>query len=156
MSKQRRENRDTPATKTCREESRYRTQPLGCMERAQDFGETSPILIAQFGHACARGETAWPGVFPAMLATNSLQRDYRNTPLVRLVSVQMRLGWAPPGSGAEATAATLKSFGSSTSHIPSSSGPARLHRTLPRVPAAIGSRTERYDGKGNLYFEHAA
>ncbi len=30
------------------------------------------------------------------------------------------------------------------------------HPTLPRVPAAIGCRTERYDGKRNLYFQHAA
>jgi hypothetical protein len=30
------------------------------------------------------------------------------------------------------------------------------HPTLPRVPAAIGCRTERYDGKRDLYFQHAA
>jgi hypothetical protein len=30
------------------------------------------------------------------------------------------------------------------------------HRTLPRVPSAMSCRTERYDGKRNLYFQHAA
>jgi len=156
MSTQRRENRDTPAMKTSREVSWFRTQPMGCMERAQDFGETSPILTAQFGHACARGVTAWLGTIPAMLATNSLQSDDRITPLVRLATLTIRRGSPPPGAGTEATAVALKSFGLSTLHIPSSSGPARLHRTLPRVPAAMCCRTERYDGKGNLYFEHAA
>ena len=30
------------------------------------------------------------------------------------------------------------------------------HPTLPQVPTAIGCRTERYDGKRNLHFQHAA
>jgi hypothetical protein len=30
------------------------------------------------------------------------------------------------------------------------------HPTLPRVPTAISCRTERYDGKRNLHFQHAA
>ena len=33
---------------------------------------------------------------------------------------------------------------------------APLPRTLPHVPAAFCRRTERYDGKGNLYLQHAA
>jgi hypothetical protein len=32
----------------------------------------------------------------------------------------------------------------------------RFHPALPRVPAALCRRTERHDGKGNLYFQHAA
>ena len=34
--------------------------------------------------------------------------------------------------------------------------PCAPHSTLPRVPTAISCRTERYDGKRNLHFQHAA
>jgi hypothetical protein len=40
--------------------------------------------------------------------------------------------------------------------IPSSPGSARLYPTSPRAPAAYRCRTERHDGKRNLYLQHAA
>lgn len=140
MSTQRRENR---------------LRPTGCMERAEGLGLSSTAFLARFDHAHASGGTAPPG-FPVWLATNSLQSDYRNTQLVRLVPLSTRLGSLPPGGSRRAAAVTLQSFGSSTLHIPSSSGLARLHPSLPRVPAVMNSRTERYDGKRDLHFQHAA
>jgi hypothetical protein len=139
---------------TQRRENRLRT--TGCMERALDFGEVCQTPSAQFAHAHASGGTAPRGFFPAKLATNSLQSDYRSTRMVRLVSLNIRRGSPPSGAGRRATAVTLKSFGSSLPHIPSSSGLARLYLTLPWVPAASSCRTERYDGKRDLHIQHAA
>jgi hypothetical protein len=133
-----------------------RMRIIGCMECAESVELRSSAFSVQFDHAHASGGTAPAGFFPTWLATNSLQSDYRNTQLVRLVSLNIRRGSPPPGAGLRAAAVTLKSFGSSTSHIPSLSGPARLHHSLPRVPAARSSRTERYDGKRDLYLQHAA
>ena len=45
---------------------------------------------------------------------------------------------------------------SSLPPIPFLSGLARLHLTLPHAPAGSSRRAERHDGKGNLYFVHAA
>ena len=153
MSTQRRENR---------------LRPTGCMERAEDLGHKCQTPIARFDHAHAKNGTAPPGSpdsfhpideelslgTPDSLATNSLQSDYRNTQLVRLVSLNFRRGSPPPGVGRRAAAVPLASFGSSLPHIPS--GLARLHPSLPRVPVAECYRTERYDGKRDLYLQHAA
>jgi len=139
---------------TQRRANRMRT--TGCMDGAESVELLSSVFSAQFDHAHARGGTAPVGFFPNWLATNSLQSDYRNTQLVRLVSFDIRRGSPPPGAGCQAAAVTLKSFGSSTSHIPSLSGLARLRHSLPQVPAAKGSWTERYDGKRDLHLQHAA
>jgi hypothetical protein len=171
MSTQRRANRATPATTSCRREPRHRRRTTGCKERAESVELFSSAFSAQFDRAHASGRTAPAGIFPSTFhsiekemslgilehsATNSLQTDYRNTQLVRLVPVNNRHGSPPAGAGILAAAVTLKSFGSSFPHIPSTSGHARLHPSLPRVPAALSCRTERYDGKRNLYFQHAA
>jgi hypothetical protein len=137
-----------------------RMRITGCMDGSESHELSSSVFrgsafSAQFDHAHASGGTA-PPVFQDWLATNSLQSDYRNTQLVRLVSLNIRRGSPPPGAGRRAVAVTLKSFGSSISHIPSLSGLARLHHSLPRVPAARSSWTERYDGKRDLHLQHAA
>ena len=139
---------------TQRRANRMRT--TSCLERAGSVELLSSAFSAQFDQADASGGTAPAGFFPRRLATNSLQSDYRNTQVVRLVSLNIRRGSPPPGAGRQVVAVTLKSFGSSISHIPSLSGLARLHQSLPRVPAAKGSWTERYDGKRDLYLQHAA
>jgi hypothetical protein len=171
MSTQRREYRVTPATKACRRGPRCRWRPVDCMEHAESFGLSSSASSALLTHADAIGGTAPSGFYPTCfhpsdkdpspgtlerLATNSLQSDHRSTQLVRLVPVNIRRGSPPPRAGRRAAAVTLKSFGSSFLHIPSSSGSARFHPSLPRVPAAMNSRTERYDGKRDLHLQHAA
>ena len=141
MSTQRREDR---LLQTC------------CMEREGSTGVSNSAPLARYGHARNSGGTAALGFSPASLATNSLQSDYRSTRLVRLVPLNIRRGSPPPGAGRRAAAVTLKSFGSSFPHIPCSPGPTRLHPPLPWVPAASSCRTERYDGKRDMHFQHAA
>ena len=138
---------------TQRRENRWR--PTGCMECAGSYWLSGLAFLALYVLAHASGGTAPPDS-PAWLATISLQSDYRITQIVRLVPLNIRLGFPPPGGSHHAAAVTLKSFGSSPSHIPSLSGPARLHHSLPRAPAAKGSWTERYDGKRDLHLQHAA
>ena len=139
---------------TQRRENRWR--PTGCMERAESYWLSSLSFFALYALAYASGGTAPPSFFSAWLATNSPQSDHRSTQLVRLVSLSIRLGLPPSGAGSRAAAVTLKSSGSSFPHIPSSSGLARLHPSLPRVPVALSCRTERYDGKRDLHLQHAA
>ena len=139
---------------TQRRETRLRK--TGCMERAQSNGLSSSAFSARLDHAHANGETAPAGFIPSWLATNSLQSDYRSTQLVGLVPSNIRRGSPPPGAGSHAAARRLKSQGSSLLHIPFPSGFARLLPSLPRVPIAKGYRTERYDGKRDLYLQHAA
>ena len=161
MSTQRRASRSTPSTKTNRWESRDGLRPTGCMEGEDGLELSSSGLLvsafsAQIDHADAGGGRAPRGLRRALTSTNSLQSDYRNTRPVRLVSLNIR-PISPPARAAQgAAAATLKSFGSSFQPIPSSSGFARLHPSLPRVPAALRRRSERYDGKRDMYFQHAA
>ena len=166
MSTQRRASLSTPSTKTYRWESRGGLRPTGCMEGEGSLELASPGLLgsallvsafsAQIDHADAGGGRAPRGLRRALTSTNSLQSDYRNTRPVRLVSLNIRPVSPPARAGQGAAAATLKFFGSSFPPIPSSSGFARLHPSLPRVPAALRRRSERYDGKRDMYFQHAA
>jgi hypothetical protein len=165
---------------TQRRASRWRK--TGCMDGSKSLELSSSGSSAQFDHAHGNGRTAPAGFFhpsdkdlspgaparfhpsdkdlspgaPARLATNSLQSDYHSTQLVGLVPSNIRRGSPPPGAGSHSAASRLKSQGSSLLHIPFPSGFARLLPSLPRVPIAKGSRTERYDGKRDLYLQHAA
>jgi hypothetical protein len=138
---------------TQRRENRWR--PVRCMDRATTPGHSSPAFFARYVHARADGGTA-PPASPAWLATNSLQSDRRTTQIVRLVRLNIRRGSPPPGAGNCAAAATFVSFRSSFPLIPSPSGFACFHPTLPQVPAAMSCWTERYDGKRDLHLQHAA
>jgi hypothetical protein len=125
--------------------------------------------IAQRASAIASGGTAPPDS-PAWFATNSLQSGFRIVQLdrlVQLVFVQfvqlvllvrqvLRHGSPPFGAGPGEAAGRPANHGFSLLHIPSPSGHARLHPTLPRVPAGRRRWAERYDGKGNLYLQYAA
>jgi len=166
MSTQRRASRSTPSTKTYRGGPGDGLRPTGCMDGEGSLELSSSGLLgsallvsafsAQINHADSSGGKAPRGLRRKLTSTDSLQSDYRNTRLVRLVSLNIRPGSPPSRAGHHAAAVTLKFFGSSYPHIPSSSGLARLHLSLPRVPAAIGRRSERYDGKRDMYFQHAA
>lgn len=100
----------------------------------------------QVGSArAAQLETA-PPLNAALRPTSSLQSDYRISPLENCSD-------SPPGEGASAVTAILRS---SFPPIPSPPVGARFYPALPLIPAVPSSRTERYDGKGNLYLQHAA
>ena len=149
---------------TQRREIRWRH--IRCAGR---WGQPFLSPVAQRASAVASGGTAPPG-FPARFATNSLQSGFRIVQLDRLVQLLfvqfvqlvllvrlvLRHGSPPFGAGPGEAAGRPANHGFSLPHIPSPSGLARLHPTLPRVPAGRRRWAERYDGKGNLYLQHAA
>ena len=163
---------------TRRRENRWRRK--SCTGRARASGEIIPSPIARRGGADASGGTAPPGIPvyspsdrflstgtpayrpsgnnlsprpPACLATNSPQSGYR---IVQFVRQELRHGSPPFGAGPGAATGTAATHGSDLPHIPSPSGHARLHLTSPRDLAGRRRQAERYDGKRNLYFQHAA
>ncbi len=143
-----------------------RSQRTSCMGRAGVLGIAFSAPIARHDRASASGGTAPPGIpvydtsdedlspgTPGRAATISLQSDNR---IVQSVLQYLRLGSPPSRAGLGAETGTPASHGSSLPHIPHPSGLARLHPTLPQVPAGRRRRAERYDGKRNLYLQHAA
>jgi len=156
----------TPATRTCRRGPWCSLRPTGCMEGEGSLELSSSGLpgsaflvsafLAQIDHADSSDGTAPRGLRRKLTSTDSLQQDYLNTRLVRLVALNIRPGSPLSRAGHRAEAVALKSFGLSFLPIPSPSGFARFHLSLPRVPAALRRRSERYDGKRDMYFQHAA
>jgi hypothetical protein len=132
---------------TQRRENRW--QRRSCTERV---GKVFPGSIARRSCTDVNGGTAPPG-FSEWLATNSLQSGYR---IVQLVLQDLRHGSPPFGAVPGAATGTPATHGVPPPHIPSPSGLAPLHPTLPRVPAGRRRWAERYDGKRNLYLQHAA
>jgi hypothetical protein len=132
---------------TQRRESRWRR--TSCTGHAIRFGNTFSRLAARQTCAAACGGTAPPvssaSFHPSdedlspgaseWLATNSLQLGYRIVKLFLIVRQEVRQISPPFGSGRGATSRTPAIHGSSPPHIPSPSGYAYPHPTLPRVPA---------------------
>jgi len=113
---------------TQRRENRWRR--TSCTRRSEVSGIFSPSPVARCTCSIASGRTA-----SVRLATNSLQSDYRIVQLVLFVRQELRQLSPPFGSGPGVTTDTPATHGSSPPHIPSPSGHARFHPTLPRVPA---------------------
>jgi hypothetical protein len=147
MSTQRRDNRNTPATDICRRDSRCRRgfgRRIGVGSSELSSAPEAPFVLART-----------PGLTATVhFATNSLQSDSRNTQLVRLVPRDNCRGSWPPGVTPRAVPPRLRRTGFPPLLFPSCL--VRLHLSLPRVPVAIGRRTERYDGKRDLHLQHAA
>ena len=169
MSRQRRENRSTPATKICRRWPRFRQWVASCMDRTKASGRESLDSFTPGVHARTHGQTASPAfhpsdeglslgapALPAGWATDSLQSDYRNTQLAWLVGENLRRGWPLLGPSRWTQAVRSASFMVIPSAHPLPSRLARFHRIQPQLPAAKDRRTERYDGKRDHYFQHAA
>jgi hypothetical protein len=165
MSTQKRENRYRPATETCRMGPRFRWHRLICTERAGGRGTIVPTPFARYSCAGSSGGTAplltafWS--FWVRLATIFLHADKSNGQRVRPAFPAERTA-SPPPLGASRPQFWHGARGASVSPrsslppIPFPSGPACLHLTLPQSPAAYQRRAERYDGKRDLYFLHAA
>jgi hypothetical protein len=135
---------------TQRRENRW--QRLSCTEHASISAENYLLPVALLACAEANGGTAPPAA-SAWLATNSLQLEYR---IGQLVRQGYRRGSPPSGAGSRSATATPAILASSLPLIPFPSGFARIHPSLPQVPAGDSRWTERYDGKGNLHLQHAA
>ena len=157
---------------TQRRENRWRRK--SCAEGTGASRLESLARLAFEVRASANDGTAPPRI-AAGLATNSPQLGDHIVQLVQFVQfvlritlvqlVQLaqlgsqqddRIGSPPPGAERLAVSGTPATRRSSLPHIPSPSGLARLHPSLPRVPAGRRRWAERYDGKGNLYLQHAA
>jgi hypothetical protein len=155
---------------TQKRESRW--QRKSCTERTGVFGGRSwpsgrttrndprPTHVARFACAVANGQTAplmsilWSAF--AWMATKFLRPDHLLGQLVRPVLTADRRGAPPPRVRSRAAMGTQASPRSSLPHIPYPSGSACLHPTLPHAPEGHRRRAERYDGKRDMYFQHAA
>jgi len=124
-----------------------------CKDCVGNSGIQFPSSPARELPAIAAGQTAPPVHRSASAATKSLLSDHPRQSFVRLVSFQLRFG-SPPKQASERR--LIRSFFPGVPHMPSFAGSALSHLTLPCVPAALSRRTERYDGKRNLHFQHAA
>jgi hypothetical protein len=140
---------------TQRRENRW--QRMSCTERADASRHAGFAKVARYACAVAKGITA-----PKWLATNSLQLDYPTRQFVRLVHLvrqDIRPGThssSPPHSGRCKATGIPATHRSSLPQIPFPSEFANLRPTLPQNPAGLCRWTERYDGKRDLYLQHAA
>jgi hypothetical protein len=132
-----------------------RWQHMKCAVPDEAEGPVSPTPGTRFDNACANNEMTRPNA-SAWLVANSLQKDHR---AVRLVSNDAacssrgtRLARPPRCRPVRQSPPA----GSSLPPISFLTGSARLHLTLPQAPAGERRWAERQDGKGNLYFKHAA
>ena len=144
-----------------------RSQRLSCSDRAGWGAFPGSRHVARLIWAtAANGRTApllsifWSAM--AWAATKFLHSDHHIRQLVRPVLKADRRGSPPPQVRFRAALGKQASPRSSIPRIPYPSGPVSLHRPLPhgpfgpKAPAASRRRAERYDGKGNMYLQHAA
>jgi hypothetical protein len=158
MSTQRRENRPTPTMKIDGWASQNRWQRRSCARSALVSGQTNPVPAALHRRAFATVGTALKPA-PSWLAANSLQSDHSYLNFVTPASLfqqDIRRGSPTPGAGLRAASGTITTHRLSLPFIPSPSGFADFHPALPQFPALNSRWTERYDGKRDLHFQHAA
>ena len=151
MSTQRRDGRSAPTTETGRRNMRHGSRLALCKDlanRANRSKKANAVLPTWVFPAFASGQMQY---LPATAASSTLQQDTRCD-----IRNQQPVRSFGPGSPPVRQAAAHRPLFNGYPPIPSPAVFARVHPTLPHVPAAFSSRTERYDGKGNLYFKHAA
>jgi hypothetical protein len=138
----------------------YRSQHIRCTDRAGVGCIPLPAHIARYVCAAAKGRTApllsifWSAL--AWAATKLLHSDHPTRQLVRPLLKADRNGSPPPRARSRAALGKQASPRSSLPHIPYPSGIVRIHRILPHAPAGDHRRAERYDGKRDMHFQHAA
>jgi hypothetical protein len=158
MRTQRRENRwqHTTCTKCARISGQAVLAPVAPHGRAYARVGTAPPTTPASFRPSDGDPSRWP---PDWLATLSLQLDHRIPQFARPVDQdsQPSLRSSPPlGAGRRAGFGIPATLRSSLLHIPVPSGFARPSPALPQNPAGQCRWTERYDGKRDLYFQHAA
>jgi hypothetical protein len=130
-------------------------QHRNCSDVAKEMNHIWFVFIALFARAIARVGTA-PPPKAAWLATNSLQLGHRTIKLVRQDLRRTPQSPPPTWAARNAKTGTPATRRSSLPLTPSPSVLERLHPSLPPNPAGKCRWTERYDGKRDLYFQHAA
>jgi hypothetical protein len=154
MSTQRRETRVTLAMKIRHMVARLGSIVLGSQNRWNKLNadSSSSLPARRFAQNDVERQTAPPEI-PDCAATNSLQRDDNNQQAGGLVVACLRLGsppeWCEPFGPQFRSSPDFFAI-----HFPAMNS--RIHRALLWAPAAERCRTERYDGKRDLYFQHAA
>jgi hypothetical protein len=152
MSTQRREDRWQRSGNTHQAAARKFTLPAPTVwpKRAiADVGTAPPNIWAFFQHGdTERSPGSW-----RWMATNSLQLGHRFVHLERLLLKDVRRGSPPFGAVRNPATGIVTIVRFPPLRIPSP--PGRLFFTLPQVPAGYRRRAERYDGKRNLYLQHA-
>ena len=154
MSTQRRDIRSAPTTETGRLSTRHGSRLALCKNlanRANQLGQANAVLPSRVFPAFASGQTAY---LPAKATRSTLQQDTRSDTRNQQSVRSFGLASPPVWQAAGLEAFCDRPIGYLP--LPSPAFFARVHPTLPHVPAAFSCRTERYDGKGNLYFKHAA
>ena len=142
MSTQRRDGRSAPTTEIGRRSMRHGSR----LAQGKDLANRSNLANAVPPRWNFPANAS--GHLSAMAAPSTLRQDTRNQQPDRFLC---------PGSPPTRQAAALRPFiDTGYPPIPFPAVFARVHPTLPHVPAALSCRTERHDGKGNLYFQHAA
>jgi hypothetical protein len=149
-----------------------RSQQTRCTDRMGAGCIPLPGPIARYVCAAAKGRTApmmsilWSAL--VWVATKFLHSDYHIRQLGQPLLKADRRGSPPPRVACRAPLGRQTALGkqasprSSIPHISYPSGSERLHRILPhgpigpQAPAGSNRRAERYDGKRDLYFQHAA
>jgi hypothetical protein len=160
MSTQKWEHWDTPGTRSRRRGPWCRSQHTRCTHRAGVECIPFPAHIARYACAAGKCRTApllsiiWSAL--AWVATNFLHSDHHTRQLVRPVLLAARRGSPPPLVRSRADLSKQASARSSIPHISYPSGFARIHPPLPQAPDGHCRRAERYDGKRDMYFQHAA
>ena len=127
---------------------------IGFMSTQRREDRSTPATELCRWSADATVGTAPPRIATAKVATKSLQSDHHQIRLARPARTapqDIRRDFAPPGS-ADRTVRRR----SSQPHIPFPSVFDCLHSSCPQFPRGYASRTERYDGKRDMYFQHAA
>jgi hypothetical protein len=143
-----------------------RSQHIKCTDRAGVGCIPLPAYVARCVYAVAKGRTApllsifWSAM--AWVATKFLHSDHLTRQLIRPVLEADRHGSPPPRVRSCAALGKQASPRSSIPHIAYPPGFAGIHRTLPQSPFGLQARNghsrraERYDGKRDMYFQHAA
>ena len=149
-----------------------RSQPRRCTKREGVGCIPIPAHIARYVCAAATGRTAplmsilWSAL--AWMATKFLLSDHHIRQLDRPVLQADRRGSPPPRVRSRAALGKQASPRSSIPHSSYPSGLVCIHRSLPqdpvgpqgpigsKAPAGYRHRAERYDGKRDMYFQHAA
>ena len=153
MSTQRREVRSSLAMKIGRIAARFGLRLFRGKGRANGLEASFCCLPAQSLASDIASRTAPPDG-PECAATSPLQMDHTDQQPVRLVLQDIRRGSPSLAQAVARIPLGHRSPGSPPIHFPVESS--RFHRALPCAPSAECSRTERYDGKRDLYFQHAA
>jgi hypothetical protein len=141
MSAQRRENRSQLSNQSMLAGAMARIARQGWVAHSGGGRTAPPGSWVRF-RCSDKNQSLWN-----LVATKSLRSDHRFTRLLRIVRLDIHCGLG------RASTRPPESFRSSPPPILL---PSPFHPALPQIPAGRRRRAERYDGKRDLYFLHAA